>query len=422
MKKKQALLITAVLFITATQAQLKHSRTSAFTSYKGLVMAGYQGWFNAPDDGAGRGWNHYASRGKFEPGNCKIDLWPDVSEYKKVYKTPFTHEDGSPAFLYSSYDASSVDLHFKWMEQYGVDGVFVQRFVSNIKSPVSLRHNNTVLSHALDASRKHHRAIAVMYDFSGMKANDYETVINDWKQLVDSLRLTTRGNKQTYLYHNGKPLVALWGAGFNDHRAYGAKDVEKLIDFLKNDKEYGGCSIMLGVPAYWRDFGKDTDKDPYLMDIIKKVDIVHPWFVGRYNENTYDAFKEHMLGDIAWCRQNKLDYAPTVFPGFSWHNMYNKSPMNQVPRNKGQFYWKQITGALQSGAQMLYIAMFDEVDEGTAILKAAKNPPVGQSNFVSFEKDIPEDYYLYLTGLAAKMLRKQIPLQTDIPLPVIAHK
>jgi len=279
-----------------------------------------------------------------------------------------------------------------------------------------------VLRNALISAKKYHRAIALMYDLSGMKANDYETVINDWKNLVDSLRLTTRGRNQTYLYHKGKPLVAIWGVGFNDHRAYGLRDVEKIIDFLKNDREYGGCSIMLGVPAYWRDFGSDTEKDPYLAEIIKKADIVHPWFVGRYNESSYQVFKEHIKGDMDWCRRAGLDYAPVVFPGFSWHNMYNRGPLDQVPRNKGQFYWKQISGALQSGAEMIYVAMFDEIDEGTAIFKCSKNPPVGQSNFVSFEKEIPEDYYLYLTGLAAKMLRKQIPLQLDIPLPVTAHK
>ena len=31
-------------------------------------MAGYQGWFNAPEDGAYMNWNHYATHGKFEPG------------------------------------------------------------------------------------------------------------------------------------------------------------------------------------------------------------------------------------------------------------------------------------------------------------------------------------------------------------------
>ena len=54
---------------------------SIFKSYKGLVMAGYQGWFTAEGDGAGRGWHHYQKAGKFEPGFASIDFWPDVTEY-----------------------------------------------------------------------------------------------------------------------------------------------------------------------------------------------------------------------------------------------------------------------------------------------------------------------------------------------------
>ena len=408
----------ASLLILVASAQQKYSATSSFTSYKGLVMAGYQGWFNAPGDGAGRGWNHYATHGKFEPGFAKIDLWPEVSEYSKTYQSPFNLPDGSPAYLPSSYDSQTVNLHFKWMKEYGIDGVFIQRFVTNLKSAVSLHHNDQVLSNALKASQQFHRAISVMYDFSGMKDenNDYLVVINDWKHLVDSLHIADRGNQQTYLYHNGKPLVVIWGVGFPD-RKYSLKTTEKVIDFLKNDPVYGGCSIMLGVPTYWRDFGNDTDKDPYLHDVLRKVDIVQPWMVGRFDEAGYPAFKERIKDDIKWCKENKLDYVPVIFPGFSWHNMYPESPMNKIPRNKGHFFWKQITGAIQQGAEMLYIAMFDEIDEGTAIFKISKNPPSGLTNFVTFESDIPSDYYLYLAGFAAKMLRKEIPFQTEIPLP-----
>ena len=46
---------------------------------------------------------------------------------------------------------------------------------------------------------------------------------------------------------------------------------------------------------------------------------------------------------------------------------------------------------------MIYVAMFDEIDEGTAIYKISKNPPLGASPFVTFEPEIPSDYYLYLT-------------------------
>jgi hypothetical protein len=97
--------------------------------------------------------------------------------------------------------------------------------------------------------------------------------------------------------------------------------------------------------------------------------------------------------------------------------MYDKSPMNQIPRDRGRFYWKQIVGGIGSGAEMLYVAMFDEVDEGTAIFKASKNPPVGASGFVRFEEGIPSDYYLFLTGCAGKMLRGEKPLREEPPLP-----
>jgi hypothetical protein len=418
--KKRLSSALLLLLCAVAYGQPKHSKTSAFKSYKGLVMAGYQGWFNAPGDGAGRGWNHYLSHGKFEPGSTNIDIWPDVSEYKKTYKTPFKHADGSDAYLYSSYDASSTDLHFKWMQQYGIDGVFVQRFIADVQRGRGRIHNDAVLGHALDAAQKYHRAISVMYDLSGMGAGGDSLVIKDWKHLIDSMKVTNRGNNQTWLYHNGKPLVAVWGIGFNDHRRYGLAEAERIIDFLKNDPVYGGCAVLVGVPTYWRDFGSDTEKDPHLHDVIRKADIVHPWFVGRFNEAAYPAFKHRIAEDIAWCKANKLEYVPTVFPGFSWHNMNPRSPQNQIPRNRGHFYWNEITGAIQSGADMLYVAMFDEVDEGTAIIKASKNPPVGLSSFVTYEDDIPNDYYLYLTGYASKMLMKQVPFREDVPPPI--HK
>src|SRR5450432_2069914 len=93
--KRQLLVLTASLLLTGTAfAQKKYSASSSFQTYKGLIMAGYQGWFNAPGDGANMGWNHYARNGKFEPGYCKIDYWPEVSEYHKTYRTPFNLADG----------------------------------------------------------------------------------------------------------------------------------------------------------------------------------------------------------------------------------------------------------------------------------------------------------------------------------------
>ena len=64
---------------------------------------------------------------------------------------------------------------------------------------------------------------------------------------------------------------------------------------------------------------------------------------------------------------------------------------------------------------MIYVAMFDEVDEGTAIFKCTNDPPVGESPFIGYE-GLPSDHYLWLTGEAARMLRGERPLQETLPL------
>lgn len=419
LKQKAFLVILLSVSATVVFAQVKHSKTAMYTSYKGLIMAGYQGWHTTPEDGAGRGWGHYLQRGVFGPGNIKIDIWPEVSEYKKMYPTPFRHADSSVAMLPSDHDESTTDTRFRWMKEYGVNGVFMQRFVSNIRLGVNRNHFNKVLGDAMNAAQKYQRAIAVMYDLSGMRDSvDVPVIINDWKNLVDSMKLTSRGNKQPYLYHNNKPLVVLWGVGFSG-RKYTLRSIERVIDFLKNDPEYGQCSVMLGLPTYWRTLDKDTEKDPYLHDVVRKVDIIHPWTVGRYADTTgFENYAKVQKEDVAWCEANHVDYAATVFPGFSWSNLNPKSPFNQIPRLRGKFYWKQLQTAISNGAKMIYVAMFDEVDEGTAIMKVSQDPPVGPSRFVVFEEGIPSDYYLFLTGFAGRMLRKEIPFQASIPLPV----
>ncbi len=404
-----------LLFFDVTPSQRKHASQSKFMSYKGLVMAGYQGWFNCDGDGADRGWTHYSKNGMFEDGYCTIDYWPEMDEYKVKYKTPFKFADGSPAYVFSSFDESTVDLHFRWMNDYGIDGVFMQRFFSVLTSKNRLNHNDKVLKSAIKAANKYGIAICLMYDIGSMDDSRYQLVMEDWKHLVDDLNLTNQKEKTTYLFHNNKPLVAFWGISFIGREHGHIPEIVDIMDFFKNDPVYGGCSIHLGVPSRWRTLGTDTKGDPRLLEVIKHADVVHPWLVGRYNEETYEAFRQdNIIGDVLWCKEQNKSYAPTVFPGFSWHNLKGDIS-NKIPRNKGEFMWKQITGAIESGAEMIYVAMFDEIDEGTAIMKCAQEVPVGKSIFVPIEKEIPSDHYLWLTGMAGKMLRGEIPFSKYIP-------
>jgi hypothetical protein len=250
-----------------------------------------------------------------------------------------------------------------------------------------------------------------------MDDSQYKLIQEDWKHLIDDLNLTNQGNKTTYLFHNKKPLVAFWGISAGTRESGHIPEIFHIIDFFKNDSVYGGCSIHLGIPSRWRTLGSDTKGDPRLHEVIRQADVVHPWLVGRYNEASYETYrKEQIVEDVKWCREMGKSYAPTVFPGFSWYNMKENEISDKIPRNKGEFYWKQLAGAMESGAEMLYVAMFDEIDEGTAIMKCAKTVPVGKSIFVPYEKEIQSDHYLWLTGMAGKMLRGEIPLSKSMPV------
>jgi hypothetical protein len=227
--------------------------------------------------------------------------------------------------------------------------------------------------------------------------------------LREKLRI---GEDQAYLHHRGKPLVAGWGVGFNDGRKYSLKECHDLVAALKAD----GCTVMLGVPTGWRGLERDAIRDPALHDVLKLADVVSPWTPGRYRDPA--QAKRHAdvfwKPDLAWCRGHSLDYLPVVFPGFSWHNLKPGAALDQIPRRKGEFLWSQFAGAKAAGAEMIYVAMFDEVDEGTAIFKCTNHPPSGPTRFLTYE-GLPSDHYLWLTGQGARMLRGAIPLRVTMP-------
>src|SRR5262249_21538207 len=98
----------------------------------------------------------------------------------------------------------------------------------------------------------------------------------------------------------------------------------------------------------------------------------------------------------------------------SWHNSHPGARLDEIPRLKGRFLWKQFVEARRAGAAMVYVAMFDEMDEGTAIFKCTNDPPAGKSQFLTYE-GLPSDHYLWLTGLGGKLLRGEIKASAEPP-------
>ena len=427
---KLLVLIVAFLLMSAHSSYgQKHSATSAHTTYTGLSMAGYQGWFGTPNDGGTNNWRHYNGSNGFKPGSAKVEYWPDMREADadELHTTDFTFNDGSPATVYSAVNPKSVNRHFQWMKEYGIDGAFVQRFKSDFGIRTTL---NKVMLNALEGAETNNRAIAVMYDIG---ANIYETgtdtasvnkrrtyhvneVFNDWKQMVDELRLTTRGDKQAYLYHNGKPMVALWGVGFPHRNNPTGLDTQfwiELVDKFQNDPIYGGCSVLLGVPTYWRQGGNDCitgSEHTKMLELIKNVDAIMPWHTSRFERSVMaTTYKSIVTADLTWCNTANVAYAPCISPGIREKilagNGYEKY------REGGYYFWDMAKAAIEAGSKMLYLGMFDEIDEGTQLNKINNNPPFYSTAvpFATYGTD-PEDHYLWLAGEATRAMRGEFAM------------
>jgi len=407
-----------------TDTNVDLSVSTENTSILGKVLAGYQGWFNTPTDGSNRGWQHYkTASGAFEPGEVTVDFWPDMSEadVDEKYATPFFHKDGSLATVFSSANIKTVNRHFKWMNDYGIDGVFFQQFASNLRSnnPKGRANALVVFDNIIaGAKANNNRLVSIMYDLSGSNATG--TMVNDikqhWQEMANKHGVNDN-TKEYVLTYQQKPVVAIWGVGFNRTDNYDLDDIAELINYFKND----GCAVLLGVPRNWRTPGQgDAINNPQLLNVIKSADIVHPWTPGRYsNISGIDSHKSIIIADKAWCDAENLLYMPVVFPGFSWQNLKKSqeqsSDLNSIPRLKGDFLWRQFYNAIDSGSQTVYVAMFDEMDEGTCIFKVDNNPPSSvESQFTNYE-GLPNDYYLWLTGKAGEALRGEITLTSAQP-------
>jgi hypothetical protein len=394
----------------------------------GKVMFGYQGWFNCNNEGIRiNPWRHwFGNSGNSTPTaeRLSVDFWPDISELTPTEQcaTALMLPDGSAARVYSNYNRTTTMRHFKWMKDYGIDGAWLQRFPSELKFPDHDLLRDRVHEHSRDGAEAHGRVFGVMYDVTGITdAEIVPAITRDWPHIVNDLRLTASSR---YIRHKGLPVVSLWGFGFGSHPAT-PQTVAALIDFFHNNPNPAYRAIVIGgVPTYWRTLDRDSRSDPAWAQTYRSFDIISPWSVGRFRTQAEaDAYyTTTVIPDIAATKAAGREYLPVLWPGFSWYNQkQGADPLNQVPRAGGAFYWRQVFDAMNAGATMLYVAMFDEMDEGTAMFKLAPTPaqlPTGVK-LLPLNADginLPSDWYLRLGGMSTKTLRREIPNRDKMPI------
>ncbi|KAL5495884.1 hypothetical protein ACEPAI_1348 [Sanghuangporus weigelae] len=410
-------------------------------------LVGYQGWFTCGGDGppvhkGHHGWLHWFNKPLPDGGKASFDLWPDVSAYtpSELFPAPgLTLSSGSPALLFSSRHPQTVQRHFHWMAEHSVDGAFYQRFAGQCEvdgrtegaTADIMRLRDEVLDRVREAAEKEGRVWAVMYDVSGVANDRIEKVIKvDWNHLLWDKRILDSPN---YLKEGGRPVIALWGFGFAG-RGHSPDTVRKILRHIRSVTP-GGAYIMAGTPTHWRMLRADADPNPEFLSVwYNEFDAISPWTVGRFhNEETIDRFaKEKLLPDFqalqdpANTQGRKVDYIPVVLPGASGFNLSDgRWALNEQPRDGGRFLWRQLYHVLKRTiqAKIVYGAMWDEYDEGTAFLPAVSKkrelPVEAQGRFIALDADgydLPPDWYMRIAGFAGEMIRGEKEVHETFPV------
>ncbi|GLY33760.1 hypothetical protein Kisp02_71250 [Kineosporia sp. NBRC 101731] len=373
---------------------------SAAGDVVGKITVGYQGWFAAiGDDAPVNCWWHWSPDAQKapSPSNNGIKAWPEMNEYENTYATGFGRlGNGTPATLFSSYDQQTVDVHFAWMQENGCDTAALQRFnPTGGEGPT----RDDMTAKVRTAAEATGRAFYIMYDVSG------------WSQMATQLpadwtaKMAAYTSSRAYATQNGKPVVCIWGFGFNDeNHAFSAADCLKVITWLKAQ----GCYVIGGVPTYWRS-GKNDSRAGFL-DVYHAFDMLSPWMVGRIGDaDASDWFFTNVnVDDQADCDAHGIDYQPCVLPG----------DVSERQRAHGDFMWRQFYNLVRVGAAGLYISMFDEYNEGNQIAKTTETAATTPAGFLALDEDgtaCSSDYYLRLTNDGGRMLRGEIALTDRRP-------
>lgn len=370
----------------------------------GRITVGYQGWFACIGDGAPiNGWWHWSQNMSQapSPGNNNIKAWPDMREYAKTYQTAYANlNNGQPATLFSSYDQSTVNTHFLWMQQNGCDTAALQRFNPNGSEGPT---RDAMAGKVRTAAETYGRKFYIMYDVTGWTDMQSE-IKTDWTS-----KMSAHTASPMYAKQNGKPVVCIWGFGFNDsNHPWDAAACLDVVNWFKGQ----GCYVIGGVPREWRT-GTGGSRSGYI-GVYHAFNMISPWMVGAIGSVTDsdNAYNTYTVPDQADCNANGIDYQPCVLPG----------DVSANQRAHGDFMWRQFYNMVRAGVQGIYISMYDEFGEGNQICKTAENQamtPAG-SGLLALDADgtaCSSDYYLRLTNDGGRMLKGQIALTATRPTP-----
>jgi hypothetical protein len=364
----------------------------------GKNMVGYQGWFTCSEEGI-------AQKHWFEDGHVQMEMLPDVSEYdENDLCTLPEHFDknGKPIKVFSSESPGVVNTHFKWMQEYDIDGAFVQEFLTSLSETKGMERRLKVTTNVKNAAEEYGRAWAVMFDLSKAEQSPLEAI----KKALDGGFSDLIKNSPMYLKQNGKPLVAIWGIGDDESHLGDPEEALEIVELL-NQQGFSAYAGFAG--SKWKTELESGDSE--WEKLVESFDVVSPWTVG--SESSPDEFEKKVKEEIELLQGKDVIYTPVVYPGFSWTNLQRGEgkKFNDKPRNGGDFMLGQAKAAIAGGARTIYTAMFDEVNEATSIFKtlATEEEHPTKGKFLALDADgksYPSDHYLTVSGQISELVRQ----------------
>ena len=411
---------------------------SDYSDMNNKSVAGYQAWFGV--GGKNDNWQHWSSGNMSQDGsrwpqkdNCSFDYYPDITIYADsvLEQTGFSDMgNGQPALLFPSNTENVVSAHFDLMEKYDIDGVAVQRFISPSLKTITHSDKST-LNLIKQSAERTKRIFYVCYDISstGLESQWAEIIKFDWVYNIEQNNQLVQS--ASYATMKDKPIVEIWGTGFIGNHPGTVQETIELVEFFKQR----GCYVIGGVPTYWRENKNDAkgptqanpaDRESF-EDVYKHYDMISPWMVGRFDSpEQYASFHKLIEDDLLYCKQYGMQYLPVVFAGFSW-SLWNNGVPNQIPRRGGEFLWQQVKFLSSLNIKQVYFAMFDEYDEGTALLNAATDHTEIPSNawFLTNSADgiwCSSDFYLRLTSDISSRLKYDKPFFDSVQVPYSPDK
>lgn len=386
----------------------------------GKSVAGYQCWFKCGET-MDKGWHHWSHASAPGRGHVSFELFPDLSEYpdEVMHDTFFDPmPDGRPTRVFHSKTQAVIDVQFGWMQRYGIAGAAVQRFYTDALAEDEhgvIRDDGSHLPMIRDAAERNGRLFYVMYDMSG-SPHFREQIIDRMKTDVTE-RLEAGGivRSPAYAHADGKPVICIWGLNGKHPERY--PDAEIMLPLIRWLKERGYYLIAGICDNDWR------EDETAFGEVYREMDMMSPWMVGRFGPGNAEEFlAQQIAADQAYCERHGKVYQPVMYPGFAWSNWHSGRP-NSIPRQSGEFLWRQAKMYAKAGIRGGYFAMFDEYDEGTAYMKAAadsRDIPTGEQYFQTLCADgqwLSSDFYLRLAGEVSRLLRGETAITEQVAIP-----